>query len=223
MRRRGAFEWTRLRRPRGVGRTAVLALLVGLHGPAHGAAQAPGPGVTMASQAPAAVFIQDVGRQLGQALVGADTLAERRRRLVGFIGRVVDVPVVAQFCLGRYWRLATPAQRQRFQGLFLRSLTNAVALRASSYQSGLGHVTVGSPVEHADGLYVPTLVQAEGKPEVHVAWVVEAGRSPFRIVDVMAEGMSLRLAKRSDFTAYITQHGGDIDHFLDALQRQVGG
>jgi len=175
----------------------------------------------MASHAPAALFIQDVGRQLGQALQGADTLAEKRRRLEPFIARVVDVPAVARFCLGRYWRVATPEQRQRFTGLFLRSLANAVALRAGSYQTGLGHVIVQQPVARPDGIYVPTLVQPQGKPEVHVAWIVEADHAPMQIIDVTAEGMSLRLAKRSDFTAYIAQHGGDIDRFLDALQRQL--
>jgi ABC-type transporter MlaC component len=91
----------------------------------------------------------------------------------------------------------------------------------SNYQGGLGHAVVMTPLVHPDGTYVPTLVKGANTPEVHVSWVVEADRNPMRIVDVVAEGMSLRLAKRGDFVAYLGRHDGNIDAFLDALDRQT--
>ena len=78
------------------------------------------------------------------------------------------------------------------------------------------------PVPHPDGTtWVPTLVRGAGTPEARVSWVVQTTPPPMRLVDVVAEGMSLRLAKRSDFDAYLSRHGGDIAAFLDALQRQT--
>lgn len=178
-------------------------------------------GVVIASHDPAALFIRDVGQQFPLMLGNATTIAEKRRRLTPFVARVVDVEAVARFCLGRYWSVATPEQRDRYQALFLKSLVNTIAGRMATYQGGLGHVVVQTPVVHPDGTYVPTLVQGTNTPEVHVAWVVEADRTPMRIVDVVAEGMSLRLAKRNDFTAYLMQHGGDVAGFLAALERQT--
>ena len=178
-------------------------------------------GVVIASRDPAALFIRDVGQQFPQVIGDAKTIEEKRRRLTPFVSRVVDVEAVARFCLGRYWSVATPGQRERYQALFLKSLVNNIAGRMATYQGALGHVVVQAPVVHPDGTYVPTLVKGENTPEVHVSWVVEADRTPMRVVDVVAEGMSLRLAKRNDFTSYLTQHGGDVAGFLDALERQT--
>ena len=173
------------------------------------------------SHDPAAQFIVDVGRQFPTVLAGATTVAEKRHRLTPFVTRVVDVPAVARFCLGQYWAKATPAQRTRYQALFLKSLVNIIAGRMATYRDGLGHVVVEKPVVGPEGTYVPTLVKGAHTPEVRVAWVVETDHTPMQVVDVVAEGMSLRLAKRSDFTAYLSRHDGDIDAFLDALQRQT--
>lgn len=185
------------------------------------AAEPPAVEFSIASRDPAALFVRDVGRQFPQVLGDASTTEERRRRLTPFIARIVDVEAVARFCIGRYWPAMSPEQRARYQALFLKSMVNNIANRVGSYQGGLGHVVVLPPVVHPDGTYVPTLVRNASTPEVHVSWVVEADRMPMRLVDVVAEGMSLRLAKRSDFTAYLSQHDGSIAGFLDALERQT--
>nr|WP_321986405.1 ABC transporter substrate-binding protein [uncultured Lichenicoccus sp.] len=180
------------------------------------------PAFRIETQDPVALFIRDVGRQFPQVLDGASTLADKRARLAPFIARVVDVEAVARFALGRHWAAATPAQRQRYVALFLKSLVNNIANRMASYQGGLGHIAILPPVVHPDGsTWVPTLVQGTGTPEARVSWVVETDPPPMRIIDVVAEGMSLRLAKRSDFDAYLSRHGDDMAAFLDALQRQT--
>lgn len=214
----------------------ALAAGPGRAAPAVAGADPAAPGnaeVVIETRDPAALFIRDVGRQFPQVLDGATTLADRRARLAPFIARVVDVEAVARFALGRHWAAATPAQRDRYQALFLKSLVNNIANRLASYQGGLGHIVILPPVVHPDGTtWVPTLVKGAGTPEARVSWVVEttsqpAGTArsgapgPMRLVDVVAEGMSLRLAKRSDFDAYLSRHGGDIAAFLDALQRQT--
>jgi len=177
--------------------------------------------VVAVSHDPAALFIRDIGQQFPHVVADAGTTDERRRRLTPFITRIVDVQAVARFCLGRYWQVATPEQHARYQGLFLKSLVNTIAGRMATYQGGVGHVVVQQPVVHPDGTYVPTLVKGATTPEMHVSWVVEADHQPMQIIDVVAEGISLRLAKRSDFIAYLAQHDGDIGKFLDALERQT--
>lgn len=200
-----------------------LALIRGLPGTmrvAWAADQVPVE-VVITSRDPVALFIGDVGRQLPQVMGSAPTMADKRRRLTPFLTQVVDVEALSRFCLGRYWAMATPEQRGRYQALFLKSIVNNIAGRMTTYSGGAGHVVVQAPVPHPDGIYVPTLVKGATTPEVHVDWVVEADRRPMRIVDVVAEGMSLRLAKRSDFVAYLSHHDGDIAAFLDALERQT--
>lgn len=171
----------------------------------------------------AAAFIRQLGRELPGVVGNARTDAEKRRRLEPFLTRVVDVAAVARFCLGRYWRQATPAQRQTYRQLFLRVLTNAVASRVGAYGAGTSKVTVLADIAGPDGVHVPTIVQTGDAPPVHVSWLVEAaaggtGAGGFRILDVQAEGMSMRLSLRSDYTSFIARNGGDLDLFLRTLR-----
>jgi ABC-type transporter MlaC component len=40
-------------------------------------------------------------------------------------------------------------------------------------------------------------------------------------VDVIAEGVSLRLTIRSDYNAYLARHGDSIDALIEALRQQA--
>ena len=169
----------------------------------------------------AGAFIQQVGRELASAVGDARTDEEKRRRLQPFLERVVDVNAVARFCLGRYWRLATPAQQQEYSQLFLRVLVAAVAGRVGVYGSGTSQVKVLAEQPKADGVYVPTVVQTGTDPAVHITWVVDTRTSPFHILDVQAEGMSMRLSQRSDYTAFLDRNGGNIDLLLRTLKERT--
>ena len=41
------------------------------------------------------------------------------------------------------------------------------------------------------------------------------------IVDVIAEGTSLRLTQRSDYSSYLSHNGNSIDSLLSAMKRQT--
>ncbi len=174
----------------------------------------------------AANFIRQLGHDLPGVVGDAATDAEKRRRLESFLVRVVDVDAMARFCLGRYWRQATPAQQQEYRRLFLRVLDNAVLVRLGSYGGSTGKVTMLAEISGPDGIHVPTIVQTGDAPPVRVTWLVEtgageAGASPFRILDVEAEGISMRLSLRSDYTSFIGRNGGNLDLFLRALREHT--
>ncbi len=45
--------------------------------------------------------------------------------------------------------------------------------------------------------------------------------SSFKIVDMLAEGISMRLTVRSDYDFFITSHNDNIQELLSALRRQA--
>jgi phospholipid transport system substrate-binding protein len=49
-----------------------------------------------------------------------------------------------------------------------------------------------------------------------------SGGSP-KIVDVVAEGTSLRLTQRSDYASYLSQHGNNVDALIAAMKAQLSG
>ena len=191
-------------------RRAVLSLPFAALAPsarAQGAAQA-GP------------FVQQTGNELAALVADAGGLAERRRRLVPFLERVVDVDGFARFCLGRFWTLATPAQKTEYLRLFRLVLANGVAGHLGD-QQGTARVTTGRPETREDGIYVPTVVERPGNKPNRVVWLVVPTAASFRIADVIAEGISLRITQRSDYAAFLGRNGGDVGVLIRAMQSQL--
>jgi len=168
----------------------------------------------------AAAFIKKAGEEMATLIGGAPTAAEKRRRLQPFIDRVVDVDGVARFCLGRHWRRATSEQQETYVRLFHRVLLNNIVARMGDYQHTEMRVVIGQPELREDGVHVPTILERTGNPPARVTWVVSTDGAP-RIVDVMAEGTSLRLTVRSDYNAFLARHGESIDALINALREQT--
>lgn len=128
---------------------------------------------------------------------------------------------IARFCLGRYWRQATPEQQREYLRLFHGVLLTNVVSRMGDYQHTEVRVVIGQPDAREDGVHVPTVVERTGNPPARVVWVVQEEEGAPRIVDVVAEGTSLRLTVRSDYNAFLTQHGNDVEALLAALREQA--
>jgi phospholipid transport system substrate-binding protein len=171
----------------------------------------------------AAAFVRRIGNEIVGLVTASDPPGAREQRLQSFIDRVVDVEGTARFCLGRFWRQATAAQQQDYVALFHAVLVRAVLSRINSVPQGHNdvHVTVDRAEAHADSIYVPTTVQRSGSPPFRVTWVISDDPNNPRIIDVLAEGTSLRITVRSDYYSFLDRHGDNINALLEALRRQA--
>jgi len=167
--------------------------------------------------AQAAEFVRQAGRDLAATVSGATTPEQRHERLTPFVDRIVDVDGVARFVLGRFWRAATEDQRRDYLQLFHTVLINGVVGRLGDYQAGSTRVVIGKPEPKEDAVLVPTVVERPNNQPVRVTWMVVNGDGSPRIADVVAEGMSLRLTQRNDYTSFLSHHGNDLDALIKAL------
>ena len=170
----------------------------------------------------AATFVRQAGVDLAAAVSGAATPADKQLRLGPYLQRVVDEDGVARFCLGRYWTTASAVQRAEYLRLFRLVLLRGVVNRLGDYQAGSVKVSVNTPVQKPDGIYVPTVVERAGNRPVNITWMVGETDGTLRIEDVVAEGMSLRMTQRSDYASFMAHNGGDLEALLAALRKQVG-
>nr|WP_294508783.1 ABC transporter substrate-binding protein [uncultured Rhodopila sp.] len=173
----------------------------------------------------AAQFIRDSGNRLAALARGNPAPEEKQRRLLAFLEDVVDVDGVARFCLGRFWRAATPGQQADYLRLFRLVLVNSVSPRIKDYPEGGMQVTIDPPARNGAVIEVPTVVArtTDSEAPLRVIWVVGTDTGRLRIVDIVAEGMSLRLTQRSDYSAFLGRNDGNVDTLLHALRQQTGG
>ena len=177
-------------------------------------AQAPSPEAAVA-------FINRTGQELVAVVNSGDADAAMRAKLGDVISRVVDVAAVARFCLGSAWQTATPAQRQEFTALFKRVITLSIGGHLGDYK-GVTFTTERAIPSDA-GVAVRTMLNRPGQPSARVDWVVSNASGSPKIVDVLAEGTSLRLTQRSDYSSFLNSHGRDVQALIAAMRKQVEG
>jgi phospholipid transport system substrate-binding protein len=137
-----------------------------------------------------------------------------------FIGSV-DLPVIGKLVLARYWRVATPDQREEFLKLFSDML---VLTWSQRFQSAAGEVemhVVDSKPDVDNGTLVDSQILRKGQPPVSVIWRLRQPEGTFRVIDLVIDGTSMVLTYRSEYASVITQNGGRVDNLLLALRKKV--
>ena len=169
----------------------------------------------------AAAFIQAVGQELVAAINNpALPHAERRRRVADILRQAVDIEGVGRFILGRWWRQATPQEQQEYLRLFEETLIRNLAARFGEYQ-GVQFQLGRTQQRTEDDVLVNTIITRPGTAPFALDWrVSEVGGQP-RIVDVIAEGTSLRLTQRSEYSAVVQRNGGQVSALLAAMRQQI--
>ena len=169
----------------------------------------------------AAAFIQAAGQELVTAIndTGAD-LVTRRQRVAATLRRVIDVEGTGRFILGRFVRQATPAELQEYFVLFDETIVRNLSARFGEYR-GVRFSLGRSQQRMEDDVLVNTIVERPNSQPFSFDWrVSEIGGQP-RVVDVIAEGTSLRLTQRSEYAAVIQRNGGQVAPLLAAMRNQI--
>jgi phospholipid transport system substrate-binding protein len=172
-----------------------------------------------ASASQASGFVNRFASELTDIVNGPQGAAEKKAALGPVIDSNVDVPKIARFCLGRFWSTATPAQQAEYTQIFHQVLLNNISGHLGDYKGVTYSLTTDHP-QGADEL-VGTIINRPNSPPANVQWVVDSSTGSPKIVDVVAEGTSLRLTQRSDYASYLERHGNDIGQLLAALHRQL--
>jgi len=179
-----------------------------------------GAGAQAMDPARAAEFIASTGRDLVAVLNGSAPVTQRRSQVAAILRRAVDIEGTGRFILGRWWRVATPEEQREYLRLFEETLIRNLAGRFGEFQ-GVQFSVGRSQVRSEDDVLVTTVVERPNSPSVTLDWrVAEVGGQP-RIVDLVAEGASLRLTQRSEYSSVITRNGNRVSALLDAMRGQI--
>lgn len=167
----------------------------------------------------ATAFVVNLGNGLVAAVNGPGSTAEKQRRIVTLIEDAVDIDGIARFSLGRFWRTATPEQQKAYVELFRQVLRNNIGSKLGEFQ-GVRFKPTSTTVKEGDTL-VGTIIERPNQQPNNVQWVVnQIGGKP-KVIDVIAEGTSLRVTQRSDYAAYLTRNNNSVDALISAMKQQV--
>lgn len=171
----------------------------------------------------AAGFIAQTGNSVLK-LTRDKTLSpdEYKRRLRTIALQDFDVPRIAQFVLGRYWRTASDAERQQFVQAFENYMVQVYATRFRQY-SGAQFKVTAQRAEGNTAMVTTEIDRPGGQAPAKVVWQVNKSGNGYKITDVSIEGISQAVTYRQEFSSVIEQHDGRISALTEQLQQKASG
>ena len=167
-------------------------------------------------------FIEELASQATKSLGDkAITSEERQKRFQSLLVEHFDVPTIGRWVLGKHWRKATPAQRRRYMRLFENMIVNTYAERFLELGEDVFTVTKVLAKGKKDIVVRTKLERPKHETTIKLDWRVRASAGHFKVVDVMAEGVSMGQTQRSEFSSVIRNNGGTIDGLLAELSKRA--
>ncbi len=169
----------------------------------------------------ARVFITELAER-ANTLLADDSMTPRERndRFRSMFKESFDVPEVARFVLGRYWRKAKANEREEYLRLFEELVVGTWAPRFADYDKDKFTI-VGTRAENPDFARVSSLLRFGESESIRVDWWIGRQGDTYRIVDIVVEGVSMRVTHRSEFGSVIRSNGGRFEGLLQALRKKT--
>ena len=150
-------------------------------------------------------------RRLGEQAIAAlgapgASLEAREARFRGLLSEGFDLAFIGRFVLGRYWREATPAQRNVYLALFGEYVLKTYSARLGGY-AGEGMTVLSERPAGTKDVVVSTRILRPSGPPIDADWRVRTTGERYRIIDVMVEGVSMVMTQRSEFSSVVQRHG----------------
>jgi len=180
-----------------------LALLVGLALLA--------PRGAMAAERTSLEGPEAVVARLQAALIGAMqaaphlTSAQRRARLAPVIRDTHDLPFIAHFALGRVWKGLSTADRDRFVAAFSEMSIATYAERFDGYSGERFRILSSRDAERGGEEVRTVLVESDGST-VSLDYLLRRRDGRWRIINVIAEGVSNLALKRAEYAGFVRRH-----------------
>lgn len=145
--------------------------------------------------------------------------AQKTAEFKSLLNASFDLDTIGRFALGKYWNVATPAERTEYQAVFRKMVVDVYSNRFTDYKGQkleiLSSRAVGTDFIVASVMKSPT----GASPDVKIDWRVRNKGAGFKIVDVIVEGVSMSVTQRSDFASVIQANGGKVSALLEGLKK----
>mgnify|MGYP000064752108 FL=1 len=132
-----------------------------------------------------------------------------------------DVPSIARFVLGKYWKQASLDQKKNFIKAFRNYIVKTYSSRFNEY-SGEQLTLLNFENESNPKIFiVHTGLERDGATMIKVDWRIGKKKDSYVILDIIIEGISLAITQRSEFVSVIDQNEGSIDQLISLLKERT--
>ena len=149
-------------------------------------------------------------------------IEKRTENITKLLDTHFDLPAIARFSAGPYWRAANEQERVDYVQT-MRDVVVDTVVRNFDQLSGLRHTTIDSQVKGDKMVLVRgTFNDSTGKrPPVSVGWrVITPAMAPAKVLDVEIENISMLVTQKQENITIIRQNEGRFSALIEAMRKR---
>jgi len=173
----------------------------------------------------AATLVQSLLEDLSSPELADNSLSaeDKQSRLSDILDTYFDIDGITRFTVGRYWRTASPAQREEYTKLFKTVLISEASTRFDQIMHFDFRLMEKQP--RGDKLILISGVVHDNSnqiPDTKMVWRIasEQGKSQ-KIIDIEIENISMLKTQQDENTALIRRNGGDFSILIEAMRAKI--
>lgn len=200
----------------GLGRTLRIVVFAGL----FAAGIMPGRGLAADD---AGAFLVDLSaRAIDQLTDPAASAEEKEQRFRVLMKEGFDIEAIGRFVLGRYGRTVGRSEQEAFLDAFEDMIVFRFLPLFEDHSRDRLRVGTVRPFGSSEDIYNVSseLQRKEGEP-VKIDWRIRRVQTQYKILDVIAEGVSIAVTLRSEYGSVLKQNGGSVMELTRVLREKL--
>ncbi len=142
---------------------------------------------------------------------------EKKTAFRTLLTREFDLATTGRVVLGPYWRRASAKQRQRYIDLFEAHIMAIYVNRLVELPTLKVEITEARAIGGRETMVISTVSSPRAGQPIRIGWRVARQNRQHKVVDLIIEGVSMALSKRTEFQALLNRHGGRLEALLVAM------
>ena len=164
-------------------------------------------------------MVRDVESYL---LSDSGDMSQRTENIPKLLDNHFDIPGIARFSAGPYWRAANEEERVTYTQVMREALIGTIA-RNFDRLAGLRFTVIDSQAKGTSMVLVRGNFRdkAGKRPPVSVGWrVVTPHPAPAKVLDVEIENISMLITQKQENIAIIRKNGGRFSALIQAIKQR---
>lgn len=158
-------------------------------------------------------------RLVVEVMQSKDPVAQKRQKFEEIFVTDSDMDMIVKFVLSRSYKTASPEQREAFKAAFIDNFVATWADRFTKYRGESINFT--STRQDKKEFWSTSEIQVpdSDKPIV-VLWRMREKNGALKVVDLVAEGVSMLQNYRNEYTSVLQQNNGDVGKLTAMLKKK---
>ena len=164
-------------------------------------------------------MVRDVENYL---LADSGDISKRTENITKLFDTHFDIPGIARFSVGPYWRAADEEERVTYTQRMREALIGTIARNFDQFV-GLRFTIIDSQTKGSSMVLVRGNFRdkAGKRPPVSVGWrVVTPHPAPAKVLDVEIENISMLITQKQENVAIIRKNGGRFSALIQAMKQR---